>query len=75
MTKFFLIHVPGRDEYMIKTIGSGKRFRVLKRTEGQSDEDFKQDAIRQFDELLQSERALLPELANGMAIIKSEYIL
>jgi hypothetical protein len=49
MTQFFLYYAKKSDEYHVDSIGSVKDFTVVRREEGQTDEEFRNEAIRVFD--------------------------
>lgn len=68
MTKFFLLYLKEKDQYIIKTMGLGIRFQVVRRKEDMSDEQFKEEAVRQFDNMILQDKVLDAE------IIKTEYI-
>lgn len=68
MTRFFLIYLKEKDEYNVKTIGLGRRYVRFLRKEGQTDEEFKQEAIQKFNEMVQKEQIIEGE------IITSAYV-
>lgn len=50
-------------------MGAGSRFQVIYRKEGWTDEQFKEEAIRQFDEMILRETIVVGE------IVKTGYVL
>jgi hypothetical protein len=68
MTQFFLVYNKERDEYLIRTIGLGHRFQVIKRKEDMTDEQFKEEAIRQFDTMVSQDQIISGEL------VKTDYV-
>lgn len=55
MTQYFLGYQKEKDEYLITTIGTGSRFQRIIR-KGMTDDEFKQEAIRQFDKLISEDQ-------------------
>jgi len=68
MTQIFLVFVPEKDEYAIRSIGLGHLYTRIIRPEGMDDEKFKELAISKFDDYIKKEQIL-----NG-EVIKTGYI-
>ncbi len=49
MTQYFLYYVKKNDEYTINSIGTTREFIVVHRKDGQTDDQFKEEAISVFD--------------------------
>lgn len=74
MTQFFLVYLPERDIYAIKTIGLARRFIVIYRDSEMSDAAFEVYATEKFRLYLENETKDIPAI-KGARIIASEYIL
>lgn len=68
MTKFFLVYQKEKDQYHISTMGLGYRYQHIYRKPEMSDDEFKQEAIRQFDAFVAKEQIIEGE------IIKTGYV-
>lgn len=73
MTKFYLVHYPALDKYVVKTIPA-KRFTVIYRKPDWSPEQFEENAVAVFDRMIKTEKDLVPAIKDAV-IVKSEYIL
>jgi hypothetical protein len=68
MTQFFLLYFKDRDEYAIRTMGLGHRYVKIPRKEGMSDDEFKTEAIRQFDKYVANDQVIEAD------VIKTSYV-
>lgn len=51
MTQLFLIYFPNADEYFITSMGKGRRFQKIIRKDGWTDDEFRDEATKQFQKL------------------------